>query len=261
MKSPHKLISFLFLLVSCIAATGCTVRPPVDVQAAPGRPASAEVEEISLPRDASKPQFALVVDSGVSNHQLLWIGNSIPGNQPVAAQLVTALSRVGNFSLYQSKPTSAALRSSKERGPYLRRASLTEYNEVAERSSEESSFSLGWLGGLAAIAGAIAGESGLLWSGIGVAAANPGYHGTSIRTVGMVGIDVQIIDSRTDRAVASFSASGRFVSAQEQSSTRVFGVGRASERSASSAVGQAQRIALNEVARKTLKALEAVHAA
>jgi curli biogenesis system outer membrane secretion channel CsgG len=153
------------------------------------------------------------------------------------------------------------LRSGKEVGPYLVRASLTEYNEVAERVSDGSGFSLGWLGGLAAIAGAIAGENGLLWSGIGVAAADPGYHETSTRTVGMVGLDVQIIDYRSDRIVASFSASGRFISDQEQSSVSVLGIGTTSERSASSALGQAQRIALNEVAQKTLQALEADHGA
>jgi curli biogenesis system outer membrane secretion channel CsgG len=77
----------------------------------------------------------------------------------------------------------------------------------------------------------------------------------------MVGLDVQIIDYRSDRIVASFSASGRFISDQEQSSVSVLGIGTTSERSASSALGQAQRIALNEVAQKTLQALEADHGA
>jgi len=147
-----------------------------------------------------------------------------------------------------------------EVGPYIIRATVTEYNENAESESDGSGFSFGWLGFAAAIAGAVTGEPGLFWSGVGVAAANPGYHESSSRTVGMVGLDIQIIDYRSNRILSSFSASGRFVSAQEESSLHVLGIGSSSERSSSSALGQAQRIALNEVARKTLDVLNATGA-
>lgn len=242
MKLHTRLTSFLSFFSAFILTSGCATRAPLNAQAIPGRPAAAIVEEISLPYDTSRPRFALMVDSTSCDGQL-------------AAQLTTTLSRVGNFALYDARPWNQISLQRGEVGPYIIRATVTEYNETAEAEADHSGFSFGWLGFVAAIAGAVTGEPGLLWSGVGVAAANPGYHETTSRRVGMVGLDVQIIDHRSDRILSSFSASGRFVSAHEESSLHILGIGNSSERTASSAMGQAQRIALNEVARKTLEVL------
>jgi hypothetical protein len=242
MKQLCRIRSCFSVICALVLASGCSAKAPLNAQAIPGRPAAAVVEEISLPYDSSKPRFALIVDLTSCDWQ-------------IAAQLTTTLSRVGNFTLYDARPGSHASPARGEVGPYVVRATVTEYNESAETETDQSGFSFGWLGVVAAIAGAVTGEPGLLWSGVGVAAANPGYHQTSSRKVGMVGMDVQIIDHHTDRILASFSASGRFVSAHEESSIQILGIGNSSERTASSALGQARRIALNEVARKTLDVL------
>jgi hypothetical protein len=233
---------FFSLICALIFTSGCSARAPLNAQAVPGRPTAAVVDEVSLPYDSSRPRFALVVDSTSCDGQ-------------IAAQLTTALSRVGNFSLYDARPWERVSAAPGEVGPYILRATVTEYNESAEAESDSGGFSFGWLGFAAAIAGAITGEPGLFWSGAGVAAANPGYHETTSRRVGMVALDVQIIDHRSNRILASFPASGRFVSVEEDSSIHILGIGSSSERSAASAVGQAQRIALNEVVHKTLQTL------
>lgn len=242
MKRHSQLTSLSSIISLFLLTSGCATRAPLSAQAIPGRPAAAIVEELSLPYDTSRPRFALMVDSTSCDGQL-------------AAQLTTTLSRVGNFALYDAKPWNRIAPDRGELGPYVVRATLTEYNEAAEAESDHSGFSFGWVGVVAAIAGAVTGEPALLWSGVGVAAANPGYHQTTSHRVGMVGLDVQIIDHRSDRILASFSASGRFISTHEKSSVQILGIGNSSERKASSALGQAQRIALNEVARKTLDVL------
>jgi curli biogenesis system outer membrane secretion channel CsgG len=242
MRHKTRLTALLGLFLALAFTSGCAAKAPLTAQAIPGRPAAAVVEELSLPYDNSKPRFALVVDSTSCDTQ-------------VAAQLTTTLSRVGNFILYDERRSKQIALTRGEGGPYIVRATVTEYNETAEEESERSGFSFGWLGFVAAIAGAVTGEPGLLWSGVGVAAANPGYHETTSRSIGMVGLDVQIIDHRSNRILSSFTASGRFVSAHEESSLHILGIGHSSERGASSALGQAQRIALNEVALKTLEAL------
>jgi hypothetical protein len=242
MKRHPQIRMFFSLICALIFTSGCSARAPLNAQAVPGRPTAAVVDEVSLPYDSSRPRFALVVDSTSCDGQ-------------IAAQLTTALSRVGNFSLYDARPWERVSAAPGEVGPYILRATVTEYNESAEAESDSGGFSFGWLGFAAAIAGAITGEPGLFWSGAGVAAANPGYHETTSRRVGMVALDVQIIDHRSNRILASFPASGRFVSVEEDSSIHILGIGSSSERSAASAVGQAQRIALNEVVHKTLQTL------
>lgn len=232
------------LLLTLIMTSGCAPKSALQARAMPGRPNSAIVEDISIPYDSVRPRFALMIDSTTCDGQ-------------IAAQLATTLARVGNFALYDMRLWNTPSPQKGEVGPYVVRATVTEYNETAESESETSGFSFGWLGFAAAVAGAVTGEPGLFWSGVGVAAANPGYHESSTHTVGMVGLDVQIIEYRSNRIISSFPASGRFVSVHEQSSLHVLGIGDSSERSASSALGQAQRIALNEVARKTLDVLSA----
>lgn len=242
MKRHSRTSTFFSLICGLLLISGCSARAPLNAQAVAGRPTAAIVAEASIPYDRSKPRFALLVDSTCCDTQM-------------AAQLTTALSRVGNFSLYDSRPWERVSPAPGEVGPYIIRATVTEYNESAESETDSSGFSFGWLGFAAAIAGAVTGEPGLFWSGAGLAAANPGYHETTSRRVGMVALDVQIIDHRSNRILASFPASGRFVSVEENSSVHILGIGSSSERSAASAVGQAQRIALNEVVHKTLETL------
>lgn len=242
MKQYSHRLPFFCLLCLLFATSACASHAPLHAQATPGSPASAVVEDLALPYDASKPRVAIMVDVTRCDTE-------------IAAQLTTTLARVGNFVLYDTLPKPTTAPSRREAGPYIVRATVTEYNEAAESDAESSGFSFGWLGFMAAIAGAVTGEPGLMWSGVGVAAANPGYHESFSRTVGMVGLDVQIIDPQTGRILSSFSASGRFVSRNEEASVSILGIGTSSERSASSALGQARRIALNDVAQKTRAAI------
>lgn len=163
--------------------------------------------------------------------------------------------RVGNFTLYDSRRTYQPSDFRGLRGPYTLRATLTEYNENAESETECSRVSLGRIGILAGIAGAITEESGLLWSGFGLAAVDPSYEETSMSKVGMVAMDIQIVDRSSGQIISSFSAAWRYKTQLEKSSVSVFGIASSGERSVASAIGQAQRIALHEVAQKTLEAL------
>ncbi len=246
MKTYRCHSTLMSLICLAVTTSACSSRTPLDARALANGPASASVEQISLPYDPTKPRVSIIVDSTSCD-------------QRIAAQLTTTLSRVGNFVLYDSVPGGKAIPRGSQMGPYMVRASTTEYNELAERDSTSRDFSFGWIGFVAAIAGAVTGEPGLLWSGVGVAAANPEYHESSSRTVGMVGLDIQIIDVNTHRILLSFSANGRFVTVDEQSSTQILGIGGTSEHSASSALGQAQRIALNDVAQKLHQALLTPH--
>lgn len=239
---------------------GCSMQSlSPSVKAEAGRPESAEVDIISIPYDPSKPKYVLVVEPFQSSSSVYSITHGEAGSVPIAdkmaAQLITALSRVGNFVLYdKSRASSIKLRKG-EKGPYMLKATLTEFNETAEASSEDSGVSLGGIGAVMGIAGAVADKPGLMWTGAGLAAANPGYEQGGAAKKGMVAFDVQVTERGSGRIMTSFEASGTFKAASQYSGISLFGISNRKAQFASSALGQALRVAMNDAVQKTSDAL------
>lgn len=90
------------------------------------------MEQISIPYDASKPKFLLVVEPFESSQGVLTVaygqGNSVPIADQMSAQLITALTKVGNFAVYDRKHRGSVKAKKGEKGPYILRATLTEFN-------------------------------------------------------------------------------------------------------------------------------------
>lgn len=180
----------------------------------------------------------------------------------LGAQIVTALSQWPNISI--ADPASVTRRSDGtyttrlspgEIGPFIVRGVITEFNETADLSEKKRGASLGLAGAAAGVAGAVTGIDALMWTGVGVAVANPTYTSEKVSRSGMVGMDVQILDGRTARLLRSFNANGTFTTQSAHSGLSLFGIGGGNAEFAASALGQATRAATNDVLMKTAGAL------
>lgn len=243
-----------------LTMTGCSLNNKMDVKAEAGRTESAQVEMVSIPYNPSKPRSVLIIEPFEASQSVVTFSNGPSGTVPVgdqmAAQLTTALSKVGNFILYDEKYAKKIRLKKGEKGPYVVRATLTEFNEVAEAEAESSRVSLGMLGAVAGIAGAVTGTRGLMWTGAGVAAANPSYHESEASRKGVVAFDVKIIEKNTGRIIGSFDASGTFKAQSATNGISLFGIGNAKAKFASSAIGQALRVAMNEAVKGAVETLQ-----
>jgi curli biogenesis system outer membrane secretion channel CsgG len=191
-------------------------------------------------------------------------GNIGPG---VAAQLTTALSNVGNIRLidwdyyqqHRGSPAKLVNRKANEVGPFVVRGVVTEFNEVAEATGSTTGGSLGALGAALAIGGAIAGNRPATYTGAGLALANPGYQNTVARRTGSVGMDLKIVDPSNGRLVGSVLANGSFTSESAANGFSLFGFGKASNAFAASALGQANRAAMNSATTQIAQKLESTY--
>lgn len=246
------------LLSTSMVLSGCSMQK-MDVRAEAGRPDSAQVDIVSIPYDPSRPKYVLVVEPFEASQNVYSITHGEAGSVPIAdkmaAQLTTALSKVGNFVLYDKKTAGKITLRKGEKGPYIVRSTLTEFNETAEASAEETGVSLGGVGAVMGIAGAIADKPGLMWTGAGLAAANPGYENNTAEKKGMVAFDVQIIEKGSGRIVDSFDAAGTFKAASQSNGISLFGISNRKAQFASSALGQALRVAMNDAVQKASDAL------
>jgi curli biogenesis system outer membrane secretion channel CsgG len=171
----------------------------------------------------------------------------------VANQLVTALGNAGNvriidwdyFVQHQRSPASLVKRSQREVGPFVVRGSVTEFNEIAEATGSSTGGSLGGLGAALGVAGAIAGNEPAAVTGAAVALANPTVEHTVARRTGSVAMDLKITDPMNGRVVGTLVANGSFTSESSANGFSLFGFGKASNAFAASALGQANRAAMN----------------
>lgn len=254
-----KLFLGIFGALSIAALTSGCAQPQMNVQAESGRPHSAEVPMVSISYNPDKPRYVFIVQPFESSSNVISYTQGEAGQVPIgdkmAAQLVTALSRVGNFVLYDYKSAAKIKLRKGEVGPYLVKATLTEFNENAEAASEDNGFSLGGVGAVMGIAGAVADKPGLMWTGAGLAAANPGIESKSSMKKGMVAFDLQISEKNSGRIISSFEASGTFKAQSNVNGYTLFGYGNRKAQFASSALGQALRVAMNDAAQKTYDAV------
>jgi curli biogenesis system outer membrane secretion channel CsgG len=252
------MLCLVTLASTVLFSSGCS-QPVLDARAEAGRPAAAEVSMLSIPYNPSMPKYVFVVEPFIANSTVYNLNSTETGQIPIgdkmAAQLVTALSRVGNFVLYDHRSAGKIALRKGEKGPYLVRATLTEFNENAEGSQEDNGFSLGAVGAVMGIAGAVADKPGLMWSGAGLAAANPSYQDSQAERKGMVAFDVQITEKNTGRIISSYEAAGTFKAQSAVSGLSLFGIGNRKAQFASSAIGQALRIAMNDAVQKTVDAV------
>ncbi|HZR82069.1 MAG TPA: CsgG/HfaB family protein [Candidatus Binatia bacterium] len=182
----------------------------------------------------------------------------------VAAQLETALTNAGNirvidYDFYQQNnrnPAKLVNKKSNEVGPFVIRGTITEFNEVAEATGSSSGGSLGALGAALAIGGAIAGNNPATYTGVGVAAANPTYQNTEARRTGSVAMDLKVVQPTDGRIVGSVMANGSFTSESAANGFSLFGFGKASNAYAASALGQAQRAAMNSATTQIVQRLQ-----
>jgi curli biogenesis system outer membrane secretion channel CsgG len=179
----------------------------------------------------------------------------------IAAQLVTALSNAGNISIidydyyvqHKARPRELVKRG--EVGPFVIRGSVTEFNEVAEAKGSSVGGSLGAVGAALGIAGAIAGNTPAAVTGAGVAIANPTLEKTVARRTGSVAMDLTVVNPNDGRLVGSIMANGSFTSETAASGFSVFGIGKASNAFAASALGQANRAAMNSATTQIMERL------
>lgn len=253
-------IEFIIVSAVMISLAGCSENQPARVeresaQASAERPVSAEVAPLKIPLDSTLPTLVVVVEpfvmaasgvvSGTVNPAVPTAGMSVinPGEQigpGVSDQLITSFQRVGNivvidYETYQRDPMKITngLRPG-EKGPFIIQGTITEFNETADVSGQGEST------GPNVPSMFIPYVGGLVSYGIGTKAKS------KTKRKGMVGLDVRVVDPATGRLVTSFTSEGSFVSVGSSSSRTTWGNTVTSTEYASSAIGQAQRIALNQ---------------
>lgn len=227
-----------------------------------GSPESTQIEVVKIPFDNALPSYVLAVEPFVFRETLAANSNTSEitfrsGGEQLAAKLTTALANVGNFSVMDSGLSKASdgrytakLRQG-EIGPFILKATVTEFVENAEGSDRNRGASLGWTGIIAGIVGALTGSRALLYGGAGVAASNPTYKSSQSERQGMVGIDFRIVDGSSGRVVGAFKSTGTFKSQAAESGISLFGIGGSERKFAKSALGQAMTAALNDAVKQT----------
>ena len=182
----------------------------------------------------------------------------------IAAQLETALGNAGNlavidYDFYQAhsaRPRELVKKG--EVGPFVIRGAVTEFNEVAEAKGSSTGGSLGAVGVALGVAGAIAGNTPAAATGAGLAVANPTFETTKARRTGSVAMDLKIVSPTDGRLVGTLVANGSFTSESAASGFSLFGVGKASNAYAASALGQANRAAMNSATTQIWERLRGV---
>ena len=171
----------------------------------------------------------------------------------IANQLVTALGNVGNVRIidydyyldHRGKPSTLVKRNAREVGPFVIRGSVTEFNEIAEATGSSTGGSAGALGAALGVAGAIAGNRPAAIAGASLGLANPTYENTQARRTGSVAMDLKLVDPSSGRIVGNCVANGSFTSESAANGFSLFGFGKATNAFAASALGQANRAAMN----------------
>lgn len=286
----------LLLLALAGSLAGCTATvDKSSVRATDQAPESTRVDVVRIPYDASYPYWVVTVEPFSFDADGSSDGSTpeVPGrrygwgpwgwgllpegpqarayNPPpqgitatgtgIANQLVSALTNAGNlvvveYDHYLRNKGRIVKRGRGERGPYIIRGSVTEFNEIAEASGSSVGGSLGGLGAALGVAGAIAGNTPAAVTGAAVAIANPTFDNTKARRTGSVAIDVKVVDPSDGRVIGSFPANGSFTSESASSGFSLFGVGKASNAFAASALGQANRAAMNSATTQIVETLQ-----
>src|SRR6185295_1602299 len=158
----------------------------------------------------------------------------------------------------RGKPSSLVRRNAREVGPFVVRGSVTEFNEIAEATGSSTGGSAGALGAALGVAGAIAGNREAAIAGTALGLANPTYEKTVARRTGSVAMDLKITDPSNGRVVGTAVANGSFTSESAANGFSMFGFGKASNAFAASALGQANRAAMNSATQQLVDRLRRI---
>lgn len=181
----------------------------------------------------------------------------------IASQLVTALGNAGNIRIIdydyywqrRDKPSSMVHRNGGEVGPFVIRGAVTEFNEIAEATGSSTGGSAGAVGAALGVAGAIAGNREAAIAGAALGLANPTYEHTVARRTGSVAFDIRIIDPANGRIAGTVTSNGSFTNESAANGFSLFGFGKASNAFAASALGQANRVAMNSATEQIVERL------
>ena len=233
------------------------VRPPVDAIE------SSRVGLVRVPYDPSQPYYLLTIEPftfdgdasstapdvrhgwGPSGWGLLPddpraqardqppAGASGQMGNAIANQLVTVLGNTGNIRILdyeyywrrRDKPATLVRRNAGEVGPFVIRGSVTEFNEIAETT------------------------------GAALHPANTKSRRAVARRTGSVAIDLNIVDPTNGQVAATINANGSFTNESATNGFSLFRFGKASNAFAASALGQANRIAMNSAAQQVSERL------
>jgi len=256
MDRRARFLGVVMIVFGLVSTVGCEspsgIRDHVDRQEARAgaeRPVSTEVVLVTIPFDSARPVFVVTVEpfvmaaSGVTSGISQQGGVINPGEQigpGVAAQLISSLQRVGNvrvidYATYARDPdrVAASLKNG-EQGPFIIKGAVTEFSETADASGQGESTGPSFVLGIIPYVGGIASYA----------------HGTrsasETKRIGMVALDVQVIDPKSGRLLASFTSEGSFTAVSTTKTRTTWGNTKTNVESASSAIGQAQRMALNK---------------
>src|SRR5579871_5856395 len=253
------------VVVAALAGACTATVDKQSVRATQTAPESTQVEVVRIPYDPSLPYYVVTVEPfgfaaggaeggsappipgrrygwGPFGWGLLPEGpQARPYNPPpqgappgmgaaIAAQLVTALSNVGNVRIidydyyiqHRGNPAS-----------------------LVKRSEHE-------------VAGAIAGNTPAATTGAAVAIANPTLENTKARRTGSVAMDLKIVNPGNGRLIGAVVANGSFTNESAASGFSLFGIGKASNAFAASALGQANRAAMNSATTQIFERLRGV---
>ncbi len=272
MKNIFNKISLSVIIFSLSCCSSIITKE--DLQADNVTPASAIVKELEIPSNPQLPKYVLAIEPFRTANNTN-ITTSIDGSyycktancrtttainnygNNVSSQLETALSKVGNIALldYSSLKINSQGKyltkiNKNERGLFLIRGNLTELSENIEANSKDNSVSLGWLGLVGGIVGALTDNPGLAYTGAGIFGANPNYKSEKKHRKGMVAFDIQIIDTRDMRIISSKRVNGTYASESTINGFGIFGYSNSNNDFAQSVLGQAMRIAMNEAVEK-----------
>jgi curli biogenesis system outer membrane secretion channel CsgG len=288
-------LTFAALGALSIAACAPATVDKSSVRATQTAPESTQVDVVRIPYDPSYPRYVVTVEPltfgadgsaassapetpgtrygwGPFGWGLLPSGPKAEAYNPppqgasanmgegIAGQLVTALSNAGNvviidYDYFASNRGKVKLKKG-EVGPFVVKGTVTEFNEIAEATGESTGGSLGGLGAALGIAGGIAGNTPAAITGTAVALANPSYENQKARRTGSVAMDLKVVDPDGGRIVGSVMANGSFTSESASSGFSLFGFGKASNAFAASALGQANRAAMNSATTQIVQLLE-----
>jgi len=293
MKSLMLVTSKIALFLGILGILACAeMNTPIQLSAGgakanAGAPESAQVATISIPTDSSLPNFKVTVEPfQVAAQDIRSGGNTTPMapnrsfyysrgynmqnvdrpeqnsmSQPlddrigtgVASQLLSTLSRVGNISVidyetYRRDPE-------RFRNIYVIKGTITEFAETNEANDQKRSFS-SLPGGLVArdIGGAV-GSRFLSTLGLLAMHSDVTKQDTATQRKGSVTIDLQVI-TEGGVILSSFPCQGTFTTQSATKENSVLGYSVSSSAYQASALGGAQRAALNDAATQIFNTLK-----
>ena len=282
----------LLVLASCAEFNQPVQLPSAGAQANVGAPISAQVAILSIPADLSLPNFKVTVEpfqtaaSGITsgggaaplapNEQISYTGHhqgydrpiapiGVPGAMPlddrigigVASQLLSTLSNVGNITVidYQAYRQNPDRYQNDKPGVFIIKGTVTEFNETSELADQKKAFSGNSIGNVAGTIGRGIGSDALSMIGRLVVDTNTSTNNTMTKRRGVVGLDIQVVNG-DGVMLSSFPCSGTFTTISATKAAGTMGFNQSSSAYQTSAIGQAQRVALNDAAEKILASLK-----